>query len=68
MPPIGDQAWVRMPCAGTEGLHVGLLEVGVQLDLVDRRNDLRASSSAVRWSTMKLLTFTLTTTVDLRAV
>ena len=42
MPPIGDQACVRMPCFGVEGLNVALLEVGVQLDLVDRRHDFDA--------------------------
>ena len=36
MPPIGDQAWVRMPVGGVRGLHGRLGEVRVHLDLVDR--------------------------------
>ncbi|MEU7428224.1 hypothetical protein [Streptomyces sp. NPDC040750] len=36
--------------------HLALLEVGVDLQLVDRRHDGRRVSSAVRWSTTKLLT------------
>jgi hypothetical protein len=44
------------PVLGAEGLDLALGEVGVDLDLVDGRYDRRASSSVVRWSTMKLLT------------
>jgi hypothetical protein len=39
---MGDHAWVRIPVLGVEGLDVTLLEVGVQLDLVDRGHDLDA--------------------------
>ena len=42
---------------GTQGLHLPLLEVRVQLDLVHRRHHRWPySSRVVRWSTMKLLT------------
>ncbi len=53
---MGDQAWVRMPRSAPYAWTLALLEVGVQLDLVDRRHDVAVSSSEVRWSTMKLLT------------
>ena len=40
MPPIGDHAWVRMPCSASSAC-TSLREVGVHLDLVDRRHDRR---------------------------
>ena len=60
-PVDGDPA-DRRPrlCHGPLGLvlplDVRLLEVGVDLDLVDGRHDLRAFPSARRWDGMKLLT------------
>ena len=39
MPPIGDQACVRMPCSRVQALQRRLLEVRVDFDLVDRRHD-----------------------------
>ena len=50
-PGLGEDAVL-----GAEGLHLGLLEVGVDLDLVDRRHDRGVSQQRVRWSSMKLLT------------
>jgi hypothetical protein len=37
MAPIGDQAWATIPCLSSAPLQLGLLEVGMELDLVDRR-------------------------------
>ena len=51
-PRLGEDAVL-----GVGGLDVGLGEVGVHLDLVDRRDDAsRARAARSRWSTMKLLT------------
>ena len=50
-PRLGEDAVLR-----AEGLHVALLEVGVDLDLVHRRHHRGRPSRVVRWSTMKLLT------------
>jgi hypothetical protein len=43
MPPIGDHACVRIPCSGPRGLDLGLGEIRVRLDLVDRRDDIGAA-------------------------
>ena len=44
---MGDQAWLRMPCWVSKSWTSRCLEVGVDLELVDRRYDVRGAEQAL---------------------